>query len=153
MKLSFFGSAVAATLALAAATGLTVAPAQAMGTVTIQQADGARNTYHDAVIKIIHNALYVTSADGRGTLVINRAACAYQGDVLVCFVTSATLVQSGKTTPLDFRNGTVYVNMTDQPQALARSTMKVPAKGIVSSFTTKRGTYVNMVGSIDKVVK
>ncbi|HVR47342.1 MAG TPA: hypothetical protein VMT95_12005 [Candidatus Binatia bacterium] len=153
MKLSFFGSAAAATLALASATGLTAAPAQAMGTVTIQQPNGARNTYHDAVIKVIHNALFITSADGKGTLVINRAACAYQGAVLVCFVTSATLVQAGKTSPLDFRNGTVYVNMTDQPQALARSTMKVPAKGIVSSFTTARGTYVNMIGSIDKVVK
>ncbi|HEY6327280.1 MAG TPA: hypothetical protein VIW73_12290 [Candidatus Cybelea sp.] len=152
MKLHFLGS-LAGLAALVAATGLTAVPAGAMGTVTIQQADGTRNTYNDAVIKIIHNALYVTSADGKGTLVINRAACAYQGDVLVCFVTSATLVQSGKTTPLDFRSGTVYVNMTDQPQSLARSTMKVPAKGIVSSFTTTRGTYVNLVGSIDKVVK
>jgi hypothetical protein len=151
MKLRFFGSAAA--FALAAATGLTAAPAGAMGTVTIQQANGARDTYRNVVIKIIHNALFVTSQDGKGTLVINRAACAYQGAVLVCFVTSATLVQTGKTSPLDFRNGTVYVNMTDQPQALARSTMKVPAKGIVSSFTTDRGTYVNMIGSIDKVVK
>ncbi len=151
MKLRFFGSAAA--LALAAVTGLTGAPAQAMGTVTIQQPDGGRNTYRNVEIKIIHNALFVTSADGKGTLVINRAACAYQGEVLVCFVTSAALVQSGKTSALDFRNGTVYFNMTGEPQPLALSTMKVPAKGIVSSFTTDRGTYVNLVGSIDKVVK
>jgi len=124
-----------------------------MGTVTIQQADGGRNTYRDAVIKIIHNALYVTSADGKGTLVINRAACSYQGQIMVCFVTNAALVQSGKTSPLDFRSGTVYVNMTSEPQALSMSTMKVPARGIVSSFTTQRGTSVNLVGSIDKVVK
>jgi hypothetical protein len=155
MKIRFFGpaAAFAALLTLAVGAGLTTAPARAMGTVTIQQADGGRNTYRDVKIKIIHNALFVTSQDGKGTLVINRAACAYQGAVLVCFVTSATLVQSGKTSPLDFRNGTVYVNMTDEPQSLARSTMKVPAKGIVSSFTTQRGTYVNLVGSIDKVVK
>jgi hypothetical protein len=152
MKVRFFGP-IAALLALAVGAGLSETPARAMGTVTIQQANGTRSTYHDAVIKIIHNALYVTSADGKGTLVINRAACAYQGAVLVCFVTSATLVQAGKTSPLDFRNGTVYVNMTNDPQTLTRSTMKVPAKGIVSSFTTVRGTYVNLVGSIDKVVK
>ncbi len=152
MKLSLFGAA-AAVLAVATAVGVSSSPAQAMGTVTIQQADGGRNTYRDVQIKIIHNALFVTSADGKGTLVINRAACAYQGAILVCFVTSATLVQSGKTSPLDFRNGTVYVNMTHEPQSLAHSTMKVPARGIVSSFTTQRGTYVNLVGLIDKVVR
>jgi hypothetical protein len=152
MKLRFWASAAASVLALAAP-GLTASPAQALGTVTIQQADGAHNTYRNVVIKIIHDALFVTSSDGKGTLVIHRAACAFQGDVLVCFVTSATLVQAGKTTPLDFRNGTVYVNMTNEPQMLARSTMKVPADGIVSSFTTVRGTYVNLVGSIDKVVR
>ncbi len=152
MKLRFFGP-IAALLALAVGAGLTETPAQAMGTVTIQQANGARSTYRNVVIKIIHDALFVTSQDGKGTLVIHRAACAYQGAVLVCFVTSATLVQAGKTSSLDFRNGTVYVNMTNDPQTLTRSTMKVPAKGIVSSFTTVRGTYVNLVGSIDKVVK
>ncbi len=117
MKLRFFRSAAAVALALATQAALTSAPAPAMGTVTIQQPT-ARNTYHNVEIKIIHNALFVTSADGRGTLVINRAACAYQGAVLVCFVTSATLVQAGKTTPLDFRNGTVYVEH-DRSAAIA----------------------------------
>ncbi|MGA8576896.1 MAG: hypothetical protein WB609_14580 [Candidatus Cybelea sp.] len=127
--------------------------ARATGTILIQQADGQTNVYHDVVIKVIHSALYMTSSDGRGTLVINRAACAYQRQLLVCLPTSATLVQSGQTSPLDFKQGTLYVNSTDDPQQLSASTQKVDAHGIVLSFTTKRGTYVNLNGRIDKVVK
>jgi hypothetical protein len=127
--------------------------ARATGTILIQQADGQTNLYHDVVIKVIHNALYMTSSDGRGTLVINRAACSYQGQLMACLPTSATLVQSGQTSPLDFKQGTLYVNSTDDPQPLSASTQKVDAHGIVLSFTTKRGTYVNLSGRIDKVVK
>ncbi len=127
--------------------------ARAAGTVLIQQSDGHRNTYSDVAIKVIHNALYITSSDGRGTIVINRAACSYQGQLMVCLPTSAALVQSGETSPLDFKNGTLYVNDTDEPQALTMSTAKVPPHGIMLSFTTKRGTYVNLSGRIDKVVK
>lgn len=140
-------------LALIASFALSTAAAGAVGTVTIAQADGTTNVYHDVVIKVIHSALYMTSADGKGTLVINRAACAYQGQLLVCLPTSATLVQAGATSPLDFRKGTVYVNDTDDPQQLTLSTTKVAPHSIVLSFTTKRGTYVSLTGTIDKVVK
>jgi len=127
--------------------------ASAMGTATIQQRNGHTDVYHDVVIKVIHNALYMTSADGRGTLVINRAACSYQGELLVCFATGATLVQSGQTSSLDFQRGTLYVNSTNDDQQLSLSTTKVPAHGILLSFSTKIGTYVSLSGTIDKVVK
>jgi hypothetical protein len=129
------------------------ATVRAGGTVTIAQTDGHTDTYHDVVIKVIHDVLYITSADGRGTLIIHRAACAFQGQLLVCFPTSAVLVQSGETKPLDFRKGTLYVNGTGDPQPLALSTAKVPPHGILLSFSTDRGTYVSMSGRIDKVVK
>jgi len=127
--------------------------ARAMGTVTIQQADGGTNVYHDVVIKIINGALFMTSADGKGTLVIHKAACSYQGELMVCFATSATLVQAGQTSPLDFKDGTVYVNTTGDSQQLSMSTTKVPPHSVLVSFTTKRGTYVSVSGRIDKTVK
>ena len=147
------GMAALAIVLTAAAFAFDPVPAGATGTVTIQQANGATNVYDDVVIKVIHSALYATSADGKGTLVINRAACFYQGALMVCLPTSATLVQSGQTSPLDFRKGTIYVNSTDDPQQLALSTTKVAPHSILLSFTTKRGTYVSLVGRIDKVVK
>ncbi len=133
--------------------GVTGTSALATGTITIAHADGQTNVYHDVVIKVIHSALYITSADGKGTIVINRAACAYQDQLMVCLPTSAALVQSGETSALDFKHGTLYVNNTDDPQQLTASTQKVAAHGILLSFSTKRGTYVNLSGRIDKVVK
>ncbi|MGA8796625.1 MAG: hypothetical protein WB526_06100 [Candidatus Cybelea sp.] len=129
------------------------APARATGTVTVRQSDGHVDVYQKVQLKIIHDALFVTTADGEGTLVIHRAACSYQGDLMVCFATSATLVQSGKTSPLDFKRGTAYVNESDAPLQLTLSTMKVPAHSIMLTFTTDRGTYVGITGRFDQVVK
>ena len=148
-----WAAALSVSVAVAGSLALVPATAQATGTITIVQADGHTNVYDDVAIKVIHNALYMTSADGKGTLVINRAACSYQGNVMVCFVTSATLVQSGATSPLDFKNGTLYVNLTDDAQSLVMSTMKVAPHSVLLSFTTKKGTYVSLTGRLDKVVK
>ena len=128
-------------------------PAAATGTVVIRQSTGHVDAYKDVTIKIIHNALFLTSADGKGTLVITRAACSYQGNLLVCFPTSATLVQTGQTSLLDLKTGTLYLNLTDSPEQLVLSTKKVPAHSILFSFTTRRGTYIDLNGRIDKVVR
>jgi hypothetical protein len=155
MKLSLLKprAVLTALLAVAGIYSLGAAPALADGSMTIVQPDGTQNLYHDVMIKVIHNVLYVTSPDGKGTLVINRAACSYQGQLMVCFATHATLVQSGAVSPLDFKTGTLYVNTTDDWQQLTLSTTKVAPHGIMLSFTTKRGTYVSLNGTFDKVVK
>jgi hypothetical protein len=146
-------SVVAALLTLVTWFALGSAPASATGTVMVRQSDGHLNVYQKVQLKVIHDALFVTTADGEGTLVIHRAACSYQGDLLVCFVTSATLVQAGKTSLLDFQRGTAYVNETDAPVPLSLSTTKVPAHSIMLTFTTERGTYVGITGRFDEVVK
>jgi len=151
LKAGAGGALTAAIFALAFASATTAAGAT--GTMTIQQKNGTTNTYDDVAIKVIHSALYLTSPDGKGTLVINRAACSYQGSLMVCLPTSATLVQSGETSPLDFKSGTIYVNDTDDTQQMALSTTKVAPHSIVLSLSTKRGTYVSIIGRIDKVVK
>jgi len=147
------GAAALAAVLTILVNALAPSVARASGTVTIQQAGGHTDVYNDVVIKVIHGALFMTSADGKGTLIIQRAACAYQGQLLVCFATGATLVQAGKTSPLDFQKGTLYVNSTDDPQQMLLTTTKVPPHSIVFSFTTSRGTYVNLSGRIDKVVQ
>lgn len=156
MRSFFRGARAAAFTALPAfvlASAFGISAAGATGTVTVQQTNGHVDVYKDVSVKVIHDALFMTSADGKGTLIIHRAACSYQAELLVCFVTSATLVQAGKVSPLDFKIGTLYVNLTDAPQPLALSTKKVAPESVLLSFTTKRGTYVNLNGRIDKVVK
>jgi hypothetical protein len=156
MRLPFWkalAAACAAVLGVCAAGAFSATAARATGTVTIRQADGATNVYRNVVIEVIRGALFMTSSDGKGTLVIHRAACSYQGQLLVCFATSATLIQGGETNPLDLRNGTIYVNSGGTAAQMALSTIKVPPHSVVLSFSTNRGTYVSLRGRIDKVVQ
>jgi hypothetical protein len=139
--------------ALVASLALSTLAAGATGTMTIVQANGHTNIYDDVEIKVVHGALYMTSADAKGTIVIDRAACSYQGKLMVCLATGATLIQAGETSPLDFKHGTVYLNDTDDYQSLVLSTTKVAPHSLLVSFTTKRGTYLSLNGRIDKVVK
>jgi len=140
-------------LFVTALAGLSAVPARAEGIVTIQHSDGTINTYRDAEIKVIHSALYVTSADGKGTMVINRAACSYQGDTYVCLPTSVTLVQGGSSSAVDLSSGTIYANMTDDAQQLPLSSQHLGPHSILLSITTKKGTTINLSGTIDKVTK
>jgi hypothetical protein len=143
----------AAVLGYAAVVAVGGASALAEGTVRIQQVDGTVNTYHNVSIKILHSALYLTSADTKGTLVINRAACYFQGQIMICLPTSGTLVQNGAVNPIGFETGTIFLNLTGAAQQLTLSSTQIPAHSILLSLQTKRGTYINLKGSIDKVTK
>jgi hypothetical protein len=138
-------------LALLACFSCVPIAAAAKGTITIVHRDGNKDVYDDVEIKIIHGALYVTSADAKGTFVIHDAACSQQGKLKVCLLTSAALIQDGETTPLDFQRGTCYVNLTDDYQPLVLSTTKVPPHSILLTFKTDKGTLVTLNGRIDTV--
>jgi hypothetical protein len=137
---------LAAALALATAAG-----ARAQGTITIQHADQNAETYQRVSVKVINNTLNVTSEDGQGTLIITQAACFYQHDLEVCLPTAVSLVQSGGVHALDLHRGTVYVNMTSGTLTLPHSSQQVPPRGVVMSLLSGKGTYINLVGKIDKV--
>ena len=129
------------------------AGARAQGTITIQHVNKDAETYERVAIKVIHNTLNVTSEDGQGTLIVTQAACAYQGEIKVCLPTAVTLVQDGGAHALDLLRGTLYVNMTDSMQRLPHSSQQIPPRGIVMSLLSGKGTYINLVGKIDKVTK
>ncbi len=141
---------VAALLAIAA---MAVVPARAEGTARIQQSSGAVNTYSDVKIQIVQKTLSVTSADGKGTMIIYRAACSYQGDILMCLPTGVTLVQGGSVSPIKLVSGTVYANLTADPHNLAMSSTKLPAHSVTMALKTQRGTYITVNGTIDKETK
>jgi len=153
MKVRLFRFLTATLAAFAVFTISVTLAARADGTARIQQTNGTVNVYPGVKIQIIHNTLAMTTADGSGTLMIYRAACAYQGDVLVCLPTGATLVQGGSVNPIRIRQGTVYANLTNEAQQLSLSTMHIPARSIVMALTTQKGTYVTLSGTIDKVKK
>ena len=143
-----------AVLALTAAFVLCgLACARATGTVRVQQEDGSVQTYPKAWIEITNKALRITTADKKGTLVIDRAACSFVGQVMRCLPYSMTLDQGGGSNPLDFQRGTVYLNLTDTKQPLPLTSKQLPPNGIMLSLTTKIGTIVDVTGLIDKVTK
>jgi hypothetical protein len=144
---------VAAFAALAAAFMLAAAGARAHGTITIQHAGQDSETYERVAVKVVNNTLNVTSEDGKGTLIITQAACFYQHELEVCLPTAVSLVQARGVHALDLHRGTVYVNMTDSMLALPHSSTQVPPRGIIMSLLSGKGTYINLVGKIDKVSK
>jgi hypothetical protein len=127
--------------------------ARAAGTVVIQHAGKDPVSYANVAIKLVHNTLNVTSADGKGTMVIADAACAYQGDLLVCLPTTITLVEGGASNVLDLRKGEIYANMTDSTVQMPHSSTEIPARGVLMTLVTDIGTYINLSGKIDGVSK
>jgi hypothetical protein len=132
---------------------LTPAPAHATGTINIQHKNGSINIYDHVKIKVFSGSLFLTSNDGDGTLVVTRAACAYQEKVIVCLPTSAALVQAGTSNALNLKSGTIYLNYTGAAQPLSRSSAKLPANSILLALTTRNGTFVTVRGRIDQVIK
>jgi len=144
---------LASLCALVAGCMFSAVPASAKGTISIHHTDGDVNVYNDVEIKVIHGNLYLTSEDGKGTIIVHKAACSFQGKIMQCFATNATLVQAGETSPLDLKTGTVYLNDTGDPQPLVLSSAKVPPHSVLLSLSTDRGTLINLNGRIDQVVK
>jgi hypothetical protein len=143
----------AATLSVVAWCAIVPIPAGATGTLLIQRKDGQTNTYDDIEIKIFAGSLFLTSDDGDGTIVVTRAACSYQGKIIVCLPTTAALVQDGESQALNLRSGTIYLNTTDAPQQLTLSSAKIPANSVLVALTTKSGTFVTVRGQIDELIK
>jgi hypothetical protein len=131
----------------------TLAPALATGTLRKQDSDGKVSVYNGVSIKAVHRTLRITSADGKGTLVINQAACSYVGQIQRCYPLKVSLEQSGTTKLIDLQRGTIYVNTTGTTQQMPFSSQQLPPMGILLSLTTKIGTYVTMTGKVDGIVR
>jgi hypothetical protein len=140
--------------ACALAFGAVAIPVDAKGTARIQQKNGSVQVYPNVTIRGIGgNALTITSADSKGTLIVTKAACSFAGEVMRCLPYSMALAQGGSTKPIDFDRGTVYYNSTDTKQQLPLSSTQLPPKGILAAFLTKRGTYITVTGTVDGVTR
>ncbi len=127
--------------------------AVATGTMRVQQNDGSVRVYQNATIKVSQKTLRITSADKKGTIVIDKAACSFIGQVMRCLPYSMTLDQGGGAHPLDFQRGTVYINPTTTKQPLPLTSKQLEPNGIMLSLTTKIGTVVDLTGTIDSISK
>jgi hypothetical protein len=130
---------------------VTSAPAHATGTVRIQAADGSARTYDKVRIVIWNESMAITSSDGKGTVVLGKAACTKIGELVRCLPYDATLFQNGRTTHITLQSGTVWLNPSRTYQPLSHSSTQLPPRGVLLAVRTKRGTYVTLTGVVDEV--
>jgi hypothetical protein len=149
-KVRFF---IAGFMVFAFCVALDATAARATGTVRVQQSSGSVQLYPNSRIEINNKDLRITTADKKGTLVIDDAACSFVGQVMRCLPYSMALNQGGGLHPLDFQRGTVYLNLTDVKQPLPLTSKQLPPHSIMLSLTTKIGTIVDVTGQIDKVTR
>jgi hypothetical protein len=123
--------------------------AYAKGTVRVQQSDGSTQVYNDVTLHIVGQTLRITTQDGKGTLVITKAACSFEGDLMRCLPYELTLNQGGGDYSLDFKKGTLYLNLTATKQQLSASSTQVPPNGVLGLLLTKKGTIIAISGLID----
>jgi len=123
--------------------------ADAKGTVSIQESGGPNRTYEDVTLVVMNKALYLTTADKKGTLIISDAACTLVEKLLRCLPYAASLKQNGKTKPIKISSGSIYFNTTDEVQTLKYPSMELPAKGVRGVVRTNIGSYVSISGRLD----
>jgi hypothetical protein len=129
------------------------ARADATGTARIQQRDGSTKTYTHVHIAIRNQAMALTSSDGKGTLVLGKAACTKVGALVECLPYDATLLQNGQSAHIALKSGTVWLNPSSTTQQLSHSSTKLPPHGVLLAVQTKRGTYVTLTGVVDEMQK
>jgi hypothetical protein len=95
----------------------------------------------------------LTSNDGKGTVVIGKAACEKTGDLIECLPYDATLEQNGSEARIALASGTVWLNPTATRQPLSLSSQSIPSHGVLMAIKTKTGTYVSLSGTVDELKK
>jgi hypothetical protein len=134
--------------------GTSAACAGATGTAQIHQPDGSVKTYENVRIRIPDNQhLLLTSSDGKGTLVINKASCTAVAAMLRCLPYSGELDQHGNVFAFALLSGSVWLNLSSEKHLLPFSTAQLAPGGVLMAIETKRGTYVSLTGTIDEVAK
>lgn len=130
---------------------LVPAGAGATGTIRIQQPDGNVKYYTNVRIAVVKRQMTITSADGVGSIVVQRAGCEVVGKLLRCSPYDAVLKQRGGTVPIAIAHGTAWLNPGTETQTLPMSSTRLPHYGVIVSARSERGTYLSLTGVADVV--
>jgi hypothetical protein len=113
--------------------------AHATGTVSVRQANGSVKTYKNVKIRMNGSNLAVTSADGKGVLVVGKDACTRSGATTQCLPYDAVLTQYDELYHVPIVSGTLSVNQS--------------SRSVTMKFKTKAHTQVSLTGTIDEMQK
>lgn len=95
---------------------VSIGTADATGIARVQRRDGSVKTYTAVRIIVRNDSMSITSHDGKGTLLIGKAACTKVAELIRCLPYDATLEQGGGTARIALQTGTVWLNPTDARQ-------------------------------------
>ena len=123
----------------------------ATGSARVQQYNGAVRTYSNVRIVIENKQMTITSADGVGKLVFQKAACESIDGLVRCYPYSAVLYQRGESRQIQIDRGTAWLNPGSVKKQLPRSSTQLPPHGVLLSIRTKAGTYVSLTGTVDQL--
>ncbi|MGZ3520868.1 MAG: hypothetical protein ACXVAG_07760 [Vulcanimicrobiaceae bacterium] len=137
--------------ALACLFSVPIGAVNATGTARVQQRDGTVKIYRYVWIRIADKRMSITSSDGKGTLVISKAACSMVGKLMRCFPYSVVLDQNGGTRQIAMQTGTVWLNPSSAKQQLPQSSTQLPPRSVLLSIRTKAGTYLSLNGTVDEL--
>jgi hypothetical protein len=144
---------IAGLLLVCAAAAACIAPAGATGTVRVQQSDGTVKLYENVSIHFRHGHLRLTSADGKGTLIIDHSACSFINEIERCLPLDVKLDQDGAVHAMQLADGQVFVNSSDSTQQLTFSSHTMEPHSVYVTIRTQRGTYITAKGTIDGGIK
>jgi len=140
-----FRTIVAASCLAFACSGI----ALATGTARIQKADGGVRYYRNVKIVIANRKMSVTTSNGVGKLVIDKAGCMASGELVRCYPFDAVVYQRGDARRIPIASGTAYVNPTSMAMQLPLSSMRLPPRGVLLVMRTQTGAYFSLNGVAD----
>ena len=131
----------------------TAAPSGATGTLRVQHLDGKIKTYQHVRVLVKDESMALVSADGKGYLVLGKAACTLIGKNLRCALYDGTLLQFGQKTHVALKDGTLWLNPGKTAEQIADSSVKLAPHGVWLSVVSKKGLHATLSGTADEIQK
>jgi hypothetical protein len=126
-------------------------PANAAGVTRVQQSDGSVQVYQNVAMSLSGQTLLLRSRDRKGELEVSSDACSAMGAVQRCLPYSTVLRQHGQAHTIALERGTVFFNLSGDPQTLRHSSRRLGPHEVLVLLHTMRGTIVSVEGTLDTV--
>jgi hypothetical protein len=146
----FFVKSLLSVLLLAS---LSPIPAWAKGEISVENSDGAVDTYSGVEISNTNDIIYFKDPEGGSTLLITKNECSKEGDLLVCNKARMGIDTDGILEELAVKEIHLFINETNKAQPIQGSQVTMSPGTILLEAVTNKGAYITGLGKIDSTTK
>lgn len=125
----------------------------AKGEMSVEYPDGETDIYEEMQIFHTPDTLYLKDASGINTVVISKAECTKEGQLLYCDRAKVFLENYGVSEEIVFTQLALFINETSSRQEIQGSRLVLKPKTILLEGVTKKGTFITAFGKIDSTEK